>query len=122
MNLPIHGIPPNRDDYVISAILSDKTQFLRYLRYLLSEELGWFSGSDGKKGSWRDGSQWAGGVDDQLPLLEDIIRALSRSPKKIDQVHNVVERLRSTPKGSKVFPEGFEALWDVIQVAREEEL
>ncbi len=122
MNLPVRGFPHHRDDYVISAILSDKKRFLQYLHYLLVEELGWLPGIDDKSsGAWGEGGRWAEGVDDQIPLLEDIIRAFSRSPDKIDQVTEIVERLCATPEGQKVLPEGFEALWDTIRVARESE-
>ena len=122
MNLPVRRFPRSRDDYIISAILSDKNQFLRYLRYLLAQELGWLPGGDDKSsGSWGEGGRWAEDVDDQIPLLEDIVRAFSRSPEKIDQVTEIVERLRATPDGQKVLPEGFEALWDTIRMARESE-
>lgn len=41
----------------------------------------------------------------------------SRSPGKIDQVTELVERLRATQEGREILPEGLEALWDAIQEA-----
>ena len=41
LNLPISGLPTQRDDHLLTAILTDQTQFLRYLRFPLAEELGW---------------------------------------------------------------------------------
>jgi len=120
MNLPVSGFPRQRDDHIISAILSDTTQFLRYLRFLLAEELGWLEVGGKRGGSfWGKDGRWVEGYDDQIPLLEDLVRAFSRSPEKIDQVTEIVDRLSATQEGRKVLPEGFEQLWQAIREARE---
>ena len=120
MNLPVSGFPRQRDDHIISAILSDTTQFLRYLRFILAEELGWLEVGGKRGGSfWGKDGRWVEGYDDQIPLLEDLVRAFSRSPEKIDQVTEIVDRLSATQEGRKVLPEGFEQLWQAIREARE---
>jgi len=120
MNLPVTGFPRQRDDFIFSAILSDKTQFLRYLRFLLAEELGWLPvGGTQMGGFWEGELRLVEGIGAGIPLLEDLARAFSRSPEKIDQVTELVDRLCATPKGRKVLPEGFEVLWKVIKDARE---
>ncbi len=119
MNLPVTGFPSHRDDYVISAILSDKTQFLRYLRFLLAEELGWMPvGGKGGLSFWGEGGRRVEGFDEQIPLLEDLARAFSRSPEKIDQVTELIDRLYATKEGRKVLPDGFDSLWQAIREAR----
>jgi hypothetical protein len=120
LNLPITGLPPNRDDLIISAIIEDQGQFLRYLRLLLSGEDSLTTGDEWlrigpglKSGSltWED-------LD--MPLLEDLIRALSRSPdQKIDRIAEIVDQLRRTPEGNGIIPKEFDALWNMIHEARE---
>ena len=121
LNLPISGMPKNRDDHIIRAILTDRGQFLRYLRFLLAEELGWLPGLEA--GAAKEGSfGWKGRAleDMDIPLFEDLARALSRSPGKIDQISELVERLRGTQEGREILPEGFDALWEAIREAKEQ--
>jgi hypothetical protein len=120
LNLPINGIPSERDDYLLGAIIANQQQFLRYLRLLLAGD-----SSNGNLVEWTqagfnqssDKTAWE---DLDLPLLEDLIRALSRSPdQKIDRIAEIVAQLRRTPDGHQLIPEDFDALWDKIHAARE---
>lgn len=114
LNLPITGIPEGREDRLFVAIISDRSQFLRYLWLILA-------GGDGGLPAWLSG---LGGAPEpgagssrrepEMPLLETLVRALSRSPEKIEQISDLVERLKRTPEGREVLPVGFEALWDVV--------
>lgn len=120
--LPIAGLPEERDGAILAAILSDYQQFLRYLRLILMDERelasgGWRFDSDGKtKGR-------VFGEDLEMPLLEELVRAFSRSNEpggKIDRISNLVERMCSTPEGAKIIPEEFLSLWETIKQARQE--
>jgi hypothetical protein len=120
LNLPISGLPAQRDDHLLTAILTDQTQFLRYLRFLLAEELGWPMGIGGGWDSAEPGAWGRRALDDlDIPLLEDLARALSRSPEKIDLVDEVVERLAATEHGREILPRGFEQVWAAIREAKE---
>ena len=120
LNLPISGLPAQRDDYLLTAILTDQTQFLRYLRFLLAEELGWPMGIGSGWDSAEPGAWGRRALDDlDIPLLEDLARALSRSPEKIDLVDEVVERLAATEHGREILPRGFEQVWAAIREAKE---
>jgi len=114
LNLPIAGIPQGRSDRLFSAIISDREQFLRYLWLILAAEdtslTQWIV--DGARRSWGPA---LGGV---MPLLEMLMRALSRSPEKIDRIAELVEGLRRTPEGREVLPEGFEAFWEAVTQTR----
>jgi hypothetical protein len=46
------------------------------------------------------------------------VRALSRSPEKIDRIAEIVEGLQRTPEGREVLPERFQPLWDAVMQAR----
>ena len=119
--LPIDGLPPERDGAILSTILSNQTQFLRYLRLLLMENndlalsVGWGSTS-------KTGNSYSGGWESlDMPLLEELIRALSRSNDpggKIDRIAELVDRLKDSPHGQEVIPPDFYALWRLILQAR----
>lgn len=118
LNLPITGIPEDREDRLFATIISDRADFLRYLWLILA------GGEDGPPAwtNWLGGETQAaalgpiGGVE--MPLLETLVRALSRSPEKIERIGDLVERLKRTPEGQSVLPEGFDALWHAINHTR----
>lgn len=114
LNLPISGIPDDREDRLFSAIITDRSQFLRYLWMILAGGEGgppaWMSWLAGKG----EGAAWGSIEDAELPLLETLVRALSRSPEKIERISDLVERLRRTPEGQNVLPDEFEAFWDAV--------
>lgn len=121
LRLPISGLPEQRDDYIFGAIISNRMQFLRYLRLLLAGEYEFqlpdLTYGDGK-GRQDFDIDWE---DLDLPLLEDLVRALSRSPKeKIDRIAKIVEQLERTPDGKAIIPDEFYFLWDAIIKARSE--
>jgi hypothetical protein len=120
LNLPITGLPQDREDYVFSAILSNQKQFLRYLRLLLAdrEELPAIWAATLTNGM--DDRAQVGGRRAEIPLLKDLMRALSRDSAKIDQIAQVVERLQRTAEGRAVLPEDFQVLWDAVEQARGE--
>lgn len=114
LNLPISGMPEGREDRLLASIISDRSQFLRYLWLILGEgedgTAAWMNWMGGQAGAAARGSP----EDAELPLLETLVRTLSRSPGKIERIGDLVERLKRTPEGQSVLPEGFEALWQAI--------
>jgi hypothetical protein len=123
LNLPIKDLPEERDGAVLCSILSDRSQFFRYLRLLLMEDIdiassgGWSLGRqnyDNSEFMWND---------TEMPLLEELVRALSRSNDpngKIDRITSLVERMLTTPEGLKIIPPEFDALWQKVLQARKD--
>ena len=120
LQLPMVGLPANREDHLIRAVISDQNQFMRFLRLILAMD---------PSELWRD-SLWENMEDSNLdegapgvvdmPLLEDLLRAFSRSPEKIDRIDQIVQRLLATEEGSAVLPVGFETLWFQFVLAKGE--
>jgi hypothetical protein len=119
LNLPLVGMPEDRYENILIQIISDRNRFLRYLILLLSE---------GKiiqpgliefvaKGDSGDGSA-LNKLISELPLLEELIRALSRNPKKIDRIDRLVRELQKTEEGREILPEEFGLIWGPIWEAR----
>ena len=53
-----------------------------------------------------------------MPLLEHLLRALHRSPDKLDQVHRLIEDLRRTPEGRSILPPELDSVWEPINRVR----
>ncbi len=116
LNLPIAGLPAEREAAILRRVVNNRDGFLRYLRLLLADIAGQdaalgFGG--GAAAVW--GAGIGGGSD---ALLEDLVRAFTRDREKLKSVHQVVEKLRDSDE--EVVPAEFLAVWDVFQTALEE--
>jgi len=121
LKLPASGMPEaEREARVFRAVIADRMLFQRYLWLLLLPD---GSGAEhwmvrAASGTGSAGTGWA--LSDELPLLELLMRALSRSADKIDRIASLVDRLKQTPEGRAVLPDGFEVLWEAVLQARKE--
>jgi hypothetical protein len=121
INLPVVGMPAERDDSILSAMLSDRSQFLRYIQMLLLDastnlESGFAEAALRLGSNLPNTGRW-----DQ-PLLEKLVLALSRSNfpgGQIDQIQDLVARLKRSPRGQLVIPPEFDLFWEKILLARE---
>ncbi|MDW7730777.1 MAG: phospholipase D family protein [Bacillota bacterium] len=120
LNLPIEGLPEDRYEKVLLSIISDRNRFLRYLIMLLAE--GKILNPDFieiiKSGS-NNGKPTGDRADNGLPLMEEMIRALSRTPDKIDRIDRLVRELSKTEEGREVLPEDFNLIWGPIWETRQ---
>ena len=123
MNLPIRAgsMPDQRQNRLIALMIEDSDRFLRYLLMLLwddkdvdMEGLGaasWIFGPP--SGPSRRGVE-------TLPLLEELVRAFSRNPERLDDIEELMRRLRTTDEGKNIVPDEFLELWDAFEAARGE--
>ena len=120
LNLPVAGLlPENRDDAIFRLVLNNKEGFLRYVLLLLSEYTsGFFSGRDlfGTKGTT---VSLADNFSGDTAILEELVRAFSRGPDKLEEVKSVVKRLTSDRTKPSPVPPEFLKLWAVFETAME---
>ena len=101
---------------ILQSIVSNQDNFLRYLLLLLYEgELSYYgAGIEEKiKGgeNWRENwIPW-----EEIPLFEELVRAYSRHPEKIQRISKLISDISKTKKGIKILPDGFKALWKTFQ-------
>ncbi len=120
LNLPVVGLPENRDDTIFRRILNNREGFLRYVLLLLGEYTDSFGGGRDvfslKNGTDSAASGFAGDV----AVLEELVRAFSRDVNKLKDVAAVVDRLMRDQTMPSAVPPEFLRLWIVFEAAMEE--
>lgn len=119
LNLPVKGMPTNRDEKIMQMIVSNQENFLRYLLLLLYEGEYSYLASDiaAKMGDIRKkGQDWS--FFEDMPLFEELVRAYSRSPEKIARISKLITDISKTEEGSKIIPDEFKDLWASFQAAK----
>jgi len=121
LNLPLKGVPEDRFDKIIVQIISSKDKFLRYLLFLLAEEqinrTGLMELMKTIEDS-NDASQIRTGGE-TVPLTEEMVRALSKRPEKIDRIARLVKKLMADEKGEEILPDDFNLIWKPMWEARQ---
>lgn len=116
--LRLGGLPEDRDERLLRALLKDRETVMRLLYLLLSaeeisaEHLTAFATGEGAA-EWRAN-------DFGLPLFEPLLRALAGGAEALAPVERLVADLSRTEEGRALLPEGFEELWAAVRAAREE--
>lgn len=114
--LAIEGLPAERHAAVLRWVIDSKDAFFRYLRLLLSELGDPFAAAlsaqaDSGHGSWRI-------ADDDVPLLEEMVRAFCRGGGELEAIDRLINRLDTGEAGvPDPIPPEFRALWDTFRIA-----
>lgn len=113
-NIPLIGAPSDRKERLLRSMLRDPRTLLRFLLLLLSDDPEKLF-DELRRWSSEPGAPAEGESADWLPLLEHLLRALHKSPEKLDQVDRLIEDLRKTPDGSSILPDGFDRIWGPLR-------
>ena len=120
LNLPCAGFPDNRREQLLLHMLTDRAQVMRYLLLLLAEDgslsLSDITGSLQQAGTGTPQESFHAAI----PMLESLVRALDRSPEKLDHVGKLVTELQSTEEGRALLPDDFDLIWEPLWAARKE--
>ena len=114
LNLPMTGIPEERNAAILQTVISNQEGFLRYLLLLLGDEKvsGLAPGSGSGFARWS--ARFADGED--IPLLEELTRTYSRHPERLAEISGLVRDL--SQGGQKtIIPKDFLSLWTVFESA-----
>ena len=114
LNLPVTGIPEERDSAILQTVISNQDGFIRYLLLLLGDDTasGFESGSGAGWAKWL--ARLAAGED--IPLLEELTRTYSRHPERLSEISGLVRDL-SQGSQNAIVPEDFLNLWSVFESA-----
>lgn len=114
LNLPVTGVPEERNSAILQTVISNQDGFIRYLLLLLGDDT--VSGLDpsSNSGSAKWLARLAEGED--IPLLEELTRTYSRYPKRLSEISGLVRDL-SQGNRNGIIPEDFLNLWTVFESA-----
>jgi len=119
LNLPIRGIPENREEKILQSIVSNRENFLRYLWLLLYEGDYTFFDTNLEtklKGIFGSSQSWS--IGEEMPLFEELVRTYSRSPEKIKRITKLIDDITKTEEGDKILPQEFKQLWAIFKEAK----
>ena len=108
----LDGDPPHRRSAVLASCMSSPEDFLRYVLALLG-------GDDPTAGEAGD-EAWErtaiGSLLDPERVLEGLLAAASRSPRRLEHLARLIRELDRSEKGREIVPEDFRAVWDAVWV------
>lgn len=120
LKLPLLGAPDDRFETLLHHVLSNSTNVLRYLLFLihhdgtnpgaLADLFRADHGPDARRG--KNGMA-------NIPLFEELSRALATQPDLLDGVRSLVDDLRKTEEGAALLPPNFDSIWTALWSARE---
>lgn len=123
VNVPLHGEPPDRRERLLLSLLRNSDQLMRYLLLLLADD-GWDArqaiemlDEHDKRGKSPHRADGQGPLE--LPLLEALLRSLTKDPTKLDRIAQLISDLERTPQGKSLIPPGFGEVWRPVWQARE---
>ncbi len=115
-NLPITGVPEERNSAIMQTVINNQDGFIRYLLILLEGDT-----EDGviNPGNNCGLAKWLSGLSngEEIPLLEELTRAYSRYPDRLREISGLIRELSSHNNQNTVIPENFLKLWSVFESA-----
>ena len=112
MRLPASGLPSDRAARILRSFVDSPAKFMQFLRALLG-------GLEGQSillpgdGEGNSSVAWEGALGEGT-LLEDMLRAASRDPERLDVVRRLVVDLQRTEDSRTVVPPDLLELWQAI--------
>lgn len=123
VNVPLQGEPTDRRERLLFSLLRNSDQVMRYLLLLLADD-GWDArraieilDEHDKKEPPTHPNDGRGPLE--LPLLEALLRSLTKDPTKLDRIAQLMSDLEKTPQGQALIPPGFGEVWRPVWQARE---
>lgn len=119
LNLPIEGLPDDRDRAILRTIIHNKAGFMRYLLLLLAMDGQMSQSIVDQFTSEQGGAATSQAFMDQVPLFEELVRAFSREPERIRKIGRIIKELIADEGGEDLLPNDFIELWQTFEEALE---
>jgi hypothetical protein len=117
LNLPLTGGPVGRREAILRQILDDPQKVIRFLQFLLNDEqVDPMADPSATKDGESPGSH---GGEEGFVLLESLLRALARDPKRLDEVDKLLKELGDDEEGRQRIPKGLLDVWSALWEARQ---
>ncbi|MDP9469637.1 MAG: phospholipase D family protein [Chloroflexota bacterium] len=108
--------PPGRAERVLSSLLSNRADLIRFLLLLLGNVEDALAGVDGGTGGGMEQGAWLAALASEA-LLEPLVRAFSRDPQRLRDIERVMAEIRRSPEGESILPDRWNEIWDPLAAA-----
>ena len=115
LRLPADGMPGDRTYEILRTLLDSPEKFLRFLRALLGGLDTLTDGTTERVGP-PGGAAWGTGIGGET-VLEDLLRAASRDPARLEPVRRLIHDLRRTEDGRRIVPDDLFLIWTAVEEA-----
>ena len=117
LKIDIQDLPEDRLENILKKIIDSQDKFFEYLRFLLAEDItkeDLLSTGEDTQIHHGDGSEGDWHVN--LPIYEQLLVAASRSPRKLKDIDDAIQKLTSGDKTSPpVIPDAFLSFWGAFR-------
>jgi hypothetical protein len=108
----------NRMNRIFSNIISNKSRFLSYLSFLLSDSAPTVISEENDVNSQMNSSNHNGiAYFEGTPIYEKLLVAASRNPKKLNKINSLIDRIREQrdKDDQPIVSDDFEAMWEIFK-------
>lgn len=119
LNLKFKDQPQKRKERILTSIISDQNKFIKFLYLLLQDkDKHLLTGGNSFLKSKSSNAKKRNSLG--LPLMEDLLKALTDNISVIDRIDRIVNEIEASDK--KKIPKEFYDLWEAIVEVRREEI
>lgn len=119
LKLAATGLPDDRHAHILRQLIDSRAGFFRYLRFLLAaaghEPIAELLRGEANGAPTKTRANL---LDLEHAVLEDLLRATSRDPARLDAIERLLADLSKTDEGRALIPPDFEHLFDTLRQAR----
>jgi hypothetical protein len=108
----------NRMNRIFSNIISNKSRFLSYLSFLLSDNAPTIISDENDENSKKSSSNHNGiAYFEGTPIYEKLLVAASRNPKKLNKINSLIDRIREQrdQDDQPIVSDDFDAMWEIFK-------
>jgi hypothetical protein len=120
LKISVSNLPTSRGTLIFSEMIMNPKTFLKYIRFLLMEseiledvELAYADGARQIAVQNQDADLFF--LTSSEALYESLLKAKSRNPEKLNQIKELINKLKGEGGRADIIPEHFQSLWDVIE-------
>lgn len=107
------GLEHDRRELVLEHLIRNQDRFLQYLRYLLADvDSYWSTRTKSSHASSGDGGDRSRRRSVELPLMEELVTKCVDDPRKVYDIHSLIQSVRELEQADEIIPEAFvEDVW-----------
>ena len=116
MKILIENLPDTRSTKIFRDIISNTANFFKYIRFLLAENYWDEQLAFGDNENDPNGNSFSIYFNQEEPIYENMLKAISREPEKLAEIKKVMDKLSEEENMDQpIIPQDFKNLWNVFE-------